>query len=133
MLIRISLGILALSFGLQSLDGTFAREYAVERNEDRPEQNAKQPEEKADDFLNKHFVKRPRNKEIGGGRIKEPKPMHASAPDSKRHAPGPEHGGNPNGDDPHDEQHIYGQDGYPKEDPYNGSTSNDRDHPYKPY
>lgn len=43
---------------------------------------------------------------------------------SRRRAPGPDHGS-----DPKDENHLYGQTGYPKEDPYNGTTSNGSD-PY---
>lgn len=48
----------------------------------------------------------------------------------KRQAPGPIH----------DENHDYGLpanqhagDGYPSDDPYNGSTDNNKDHPNKPY
>lgn len=54
---------------------------------------------------------------------------------SGRRAPGPDHGSKniPHGPDPHDEQHHAGQDGFPSDDPYNGSTNNDKDHPNRPY
>ena len=49
--------------------------------------------------------------------------------------PGPIHG-----DDPNDEKHDgklpsndHAGDGYPSDDPYNGTTPNNKDHPYKPY
>lgn len=52
-----------------------------------------------------------------------------------RQAPGPIHG-----PDPHDEVHDYGLpankeagNGYPSDDPYNDSTSNNRNYPYRPY
>lgn len=55
-------------------------------------------------------------------------------PPKGRVAPGPYHG-----DDPHDEVHDkdlpankdYGL--YPSSDPYNDTTKNDKDHPYRPY
>ncbi len=44
------------------------------------------------------------------------------------------------GDDPHDEKHdggipgnAHAGDGYPSDDPYNGETSNNKDHPNRPY
>ncbi len=54
---------------------------------------------------------------------------------SGRIAPGPDHGSReiPHGPDPRDEQHHGGQDGFPSDDPYNGSTGNDKDHPNRPY
>jgi hypothetical protein len=69
----------------------------------------------------------------------EPKPLFGcwlhSLSHSRREAPGPDHG-----DDPQDEVHDgdlpanqHKHDGYPSKDPYNGSTSNDRNNPYKPY
>ncbi len=52
----------------------------------------------------------------------------------------PVHGSDPHGPDPHDEQHdpnlpanSHAGDGYPSSDPYNGSTGNNADRPYRPY
>jgi hypothetical protein len=52
-----------------------------------------------------------------------------------RQGPGPDHGGDPN-----DETHDYGLpanahagDGYPSDDPYNDTTPNNKNKPYKPY
>jgi hypothetical protein len=49
----------------------------------------------------------------------------------RRKAPGPDHGDDPNGGDPNDEQHdgdlpanAHKHDGYPSKDPYNGTTKN---------
>jgi hypothetical protein len=54
---------------------------------------------------------------------------------AKRKEPGPDHGGDPN-----DEQHdpglpanAHAGDGYPSDDPYNDTTPNNKNHPYRPY
>lgn len=52
-----------------------------------------------------------------------------SASYSGRRAPGPDHGPDPHGPDPHDENQLYGQPGYPSDDPYGGSVPNGQ----KPY
>lgn len=54
---------------------------------------------------------------------------------SPRRGPGPDHGGDPN-DETHDgglPSNAHAGDGYPSDDPYNDTTSHNKNRPYKPY
>jgi hypothetical protein len=73
-----------------------------------------------------HF--RRQKEEVSDLNPPESRPLSAPGGSKPRKGPGTDHG-----DDPNDEQHHGGQEGYPGDDPYNNTTTNDKDHPFKPY
>jgi hypothetical protein len=99
---------------------------------EKPEKNEYSQEEK--NFPAKPNVRAPIcKKKIGELHPPAAKPLSSNS--SKRKGEGPEHGPDPH-DEVHDDDlpaHTWGREIHPSKDPYNGTTGNNRNDPFKPY